>query len=165
MTTLIELPRVGSLLPAICVSYEIEEDKLICGCCDEATNDDGIGGSANIGCCEDCDIKRMCKDCGTWDEEDEVWRCPDCQEEHEHQKHNDEPPGCETCKKPVWSNNDTWQIIHGCAVCQDCFDENEEAHKPETLQSFLNSDRFAELADGAEREWQEQLAEIAEGRK
>jgi hypothetical protein len=150
--------------------YE-EEDKPICGCCDEVLLNEGCGDNVNRGCCSDGDcnqeppIEALCGSCGTWDEEDEVWRCTDCQEQHEQQKHNDEPPGCETCKKPVWSNNDTWQIIHGCAVCQDCFDENEEAHKPETLQSFLNSDRFAELADGAEREWQEQLAEIAEGRK
>ena len=115
-----------------------EEDKPICGCCDEALLNEGCGDIVNRGCCSDgaCDkqIEALCGSCGTWDEEDEVWRCPDCQEEHEQQKHNDEPPACETCKKPVWSNNDTWQIIHGCAVCQDCFDENEEAHKPTPLE-------------------------------
>lgn len=38
----------------------------------------------------------------------------------------DKPPACETCTKPVWSNNDVYQKVHGFIVCQDCFDENEE---------------------------------------
>ena len=64
-----------------------EEDKPICGCCDEALLNEGCGDLVNRGCCSDgaCDkqIEALCGECGTWDEEDEVWRCPDCQEEHE----------------------------------------------------------------------------------
>jgi hypothetical protein len=108
-----------------------EEDKPICGCCDEELLNEGFGNMVNMGCCSDgrCahepQIEALCGDCGTWDEEDEVWRCPDCQEQHEAEKHNDDPPSCEKCKQPCWSNNDCWQMIDGCAVCQDCFDENE----------------------------------------
>ena len=39
-----------------------------------------------------------------------------------------DPLPCETCKKPAWSNNDAFQKVHGCIVCQDCFDEHEEEH-------------------------------------
>jgi hypothetical protein len=177
--------------------YE-EEDKPICGCCDEVLLNEGCGDNVNRGCCSDGDcnqeppIEALCGSCGTWDEEDQVWRCPDCQEEHEnekweddalvlelnhgncendgrHPKTNDEdwalfleafirpisysedkyrrlekrlqerchrnlvrgdPMPCETCTKPVWSNNDVFQKVHGCFVCQDCFDENEKAHEP-----------------------------------
>jgi hypothetical protein len=123
------------LIPCIkvwCQQMLSERGKSDCEVCYEKTRSDGCGRDANIGCCDDCHIRVMCKDCGTWDEDDEVWRCPDCQEEHEYEKQeerdNDEPPACQTCKKPCWSNNDGWQIIHGCAVCQDCFDEHEEEH-------------------------------------
>jgi len=104
-----------------------------CGCCEEKLLNQGCGDIVNRGCCSDgaCGheppIEALCGSCGTWDEEDEVWRCPDCQEEHENQS----APPCEICKKPVWSNNDVYQKIHDCIVCQDCFDENEEAHKKE----------------------------------
>jgi hypothetical protein len=107
------------------------DDGGVCGCCDQRVENSGFGSSVNQGCCSDgaCGhepkIEVLCGDCGTWDEEDEVWRCPDCQEEHEAAA---QP--CETCKKPVWSNNDVYQKVHGCIVCQDCFDENEEAHEP-----------------------------------
>lgn len=47
------------------------------------------------------------------------------------EEEEDEPPACETCTKPVWSNNDVYQKVHDCIVCQDCFDENEKAHEDE----------------------------------
>ena len=222
-TSVIQLKKVGSLLPALSVDFEQllehlkelkkedpekyaemnalfnscraaeeedEEEEPDCGVCYEKTRSDGRGRDANIGCCDGCHIRVMCKDCGVWDEDDEVWRCPDCQEEHEneiweddalvlelnhgncendgrHPKTNDEdwalflesfirplsyseekyrrlekrlqerahhimvrndPLPCETCKKPVWSNNDVFQKVHGCIVCQDCFDEHEKEH-------------------------------------
>ena len=113
---------------------EDKDDESECADCDicgtEVTNSGGFGdGRVHVGCCTDgrCPhtVEIMCGNCGTWDEEDEVWRCPDCQEQHEAEKHNDDPPSCEKCKQPCWSNNDCWQMIDGCAVCQDCFDENE----------------------------------------
>ena len=118
-----------------------EEDKLICGCCDEELRGTGFSNMVNMGCCSDgrCEhepqIEVLCGECGTWDEEDEVWRCPDCQEEHEEKLRihriliRGDPLPCETCKKPVWSNNDVYQKVHDCIVCQDCFDENEKAHE------------------------------------
>jgi len=125
-----------------CQDCQEQYDLLICGCCDERVENSGFGSSVNQGCCSDgaCGhepkIEVLCGDCGTWDEEDEVWRCPDCQEEHEEHLRihriliRGDPLPCETCKKPVWSNNDVYQKIHDCIVCQDCFDENEKAHEP-----------------------------------
>ena len=46
----------------------------------------------------------------------------------EEEDEEEEPPACQTCKKPCWSNNDGWQMIHGCVVCQDCFDEHEKEY-------------------------------------
>lgn len=75
-----------------------------CGCCEEKLLNQGCGDIVNRGCCSDgrCahepPIEALCGSCGTWDEEDEVWRCPDCQEKHEE----DEEEGC------------------GCGVCSRC---------------------------------------------
>ena len=161
-TSVIQLKKVGSLLPALSVDFEQllehlkelkkedpekyaemnalfnscraaeeedEEEEPDCGVCYEKTRSDGRGRDANIGCCDGCHIRVMCKDCGVWDEEEEVWRCPDCQDYHENQKHDKQPPACQTCKKPCWSDDDEVQfVIHGCAVCKECFDEHEEEH-------------------------------------
>jgi hypothetical protein len=60
-----------------------------CDCCGEWLLNQGWGKMVNRGCCSDgaCGheppIEALCGECGTWDEEDEVWRCPDCQEEHD----------------------------------------------------------------------------------
>ena len=104
-----------------------------CDCCGESLLNQGCGKMVNRGCCSNGDCARgveaLCGECGTWDEEDEVWRCPDCQDYHENQKHDKQPPACQTCKKPCWSDDDEVQfVIHGCAVCKECFDEHEEEH-------------------------------------
>jgi len=98
------------------IEMAAEEDKPICGCCDEPTNPDGYGSTANVGCCEDCDIRVMCKDCGLWDEEDEVWRCPDCQEEHDENKEAHEEDGyCPICNKLTNTKNSC--CSRTCCVC------------------------------------------------
>jgi len=74
-----------------CPDCQEQYDLLICGCCDQRVEEDGSGNMVNQGCCSDgrCEhepkIEVLCGECGTWDEEDEVWRCPDCQEEHEEE--------------------------------------------------------------------------------
>jgi hypothetical protein len=74
---------------------------------------------------------RKCGECGVSTSGRKIrglWNntlCEKCGEEDVE----DDPPSCETCKKPVWSNNDVYQKVHNCIVCQDCFDENEKAHE------------------------------------
>ena len=71
-----------------------------CGCCGDKTLNQGCGKKVNHGCCSDGDcnqdppIEALCGECGTWDEEDEVWRCPDCQEEEDGR-----PQKCDRCDK------------------------------------------------------------------
>jgi len=89
---------------------------LMCGACAEPTRADGIGKSANIGCCEDCDIRVMCKDCGTWDEEQEIWRCPDCQEQYDLLI-------CGCCDQRVADSGCGDMVNHGC--CSDGRCEHE----------------------------------------
>lgn len=125
------------------IEMAAEEDQPDCEVCHEKTLSDCR--HENVGCCDGCHIRVMCQDCGMFDEEEKVWRCPDCQE-----KHNDEPPACQTCKKPCWSNNDGWQMIHGCVVCQDCFDEHEKEHALEKKTRFIPRFNFS-YADGDER--------------
>ena len=66
------------------------------------------------------------------------------------EEEEDEPPACETCTKPVWSNNDVYQKVHDCIVCQDCFDENEKAHKPNYGGRVVPRFNF-QFSDGDER--------------
>ena len=64
-------------------------DISVCDVCDAppacecGEDDDG----RIVGCCNDGDCPKnidvMCQECGTWDEKDAVWRCPDCQEAFE----------------------------------------------------------------------------------
>lgn len=53
-----------------------------CGVCCEDVSDE-----QNVGCCRDGEcpntVEVMCRDCGTWDKKEEVWRCEICQAEHE----------------------------------------------------------------------------------
>jgi hypothetical protein len=122
----------------------------------------------------------LCGECGYYDDEDGVVICTTCKEDKEEEE-EEEGCGCGVCSRCVaddtcaaqCGDKGTITVVGkdgtNSLVCKDCCawfkTQNEEAHKPKTLQSFLTSDRFAELAEGAEREWQEQLAEIAEGRK
>jgi len=112
-TSVIDLPRVGCLLPTLIIEMELP---LMCGACAEPTRADGIGKSANIGCCEDCDIRVMCKDCGTWDEEQEIWRCPDCQEEYDLLI-------CGCCDQRVEEDGSGNMVNQGC--CSDGRCEHE----------------------------------------
>ena len=69
----------------ICEDCDVYE----CDCCQEKIVDFGQDKRANRGSCSDGNCKHeppvesLCGQCGTWDEDDQVWRCPDCQEEHE----------------------------------------------------------------------------------
>jgi hypothetical protein len=41
-----------------------------------------VNDMANMGCCEgglsSCQVYVLCQDCGTWNEEEEEWYCPSC---------------------------------------------------------------------------------------
>ena len=66
----------------ICLDCYVEHEDNICDCCGCLVDEEEM-----MGCCQDgnCgfDVEHLCKECGTWDKEEEVWRCPQCQEEHE----------------------------------------------------------------------------------
>ncbi len=53
---------------------EEEDDAAFCQFCDE---DDKY---KIAGCCDNCphNVENMCLDCGTWYDNEGVWRCPDC---------------------------------------------------------------------------------------
>ena len=138
-----------------CQDCQEQYDLLICGCCNQRVKQDGCGDMVNHGCCSDgaCDqepkIEILCGECGTWDEEEQVWRCPDCQEEAEEHVRNTEHSvrPCETCDKTAWRKSrgatkadDVFQKVHGCIVCQDCFEENKKEELPPgrvTLEMLL----------------------------
>lgn len=60
---------------------EIESDAE-CECCTDYYHESQIVGSCNDGNCP-YTIDNMCKYCGVWDEEKEIWLCPKCQEDEE----------------------------------------------------------------------------------
>jgi hypothetical protein len=74
----------------------------------------------------------MCKDCGTWDEEDEVWRCPDCQEQHEAKVEWEKREKC-PCGLTLSDDNMELEKVHDVRLCEGCFEENKKAHEEEEL--------------------------------
>jgi len=162
-TSVIDLPRVGCLLPTLiiemveqrgkcedcsvklsgddegdkCQDCQEQYDLLICGCCNQRVKQDGCGDMVNHGCCSDgaCDqepkIEVLCGECGTWDEEDEVWRCPECQEEHEEEEWEKR----EKCPCGLTLSDDDMALekVHDVRLCEGCFEENKKAHEEEEL--------------------------------
>jgi len=106
-----------------------------CGCCDEKTLNQGCGKMVNRGCCSDGDcnqdppIEALCGECGTWDEEDEVWRCPDCQEEHEAEIEWEKREKC-PCGLTLSDDDMELEKVHDVRLCEGCFEENKKDHEP-----------------------------------
>ena len=115
---------------------EEEEDKPICGCCDEALLNEGWGKMVNRGCCSDgkCGheppIEALCGECGTWDEEDEVWRCPECQEDIEYDR-AEEDEGAEEQTKPdivFIPSLEVMTVEEQIKMCGETFDQRQTRH-------------------------------------
>jgi len=137
-----------------------EEDKPICGCCDEALLNDGCGMMVNRGCCSDgdCDkqIEALCGECGTWDEEDQVWRCPDCQEKHEN---NDYCPACnELTNTKNYCGSRTCCVCLEMTFCEKCVKDYEDkdcSHEWKTHCVCVKCAGDYKKEDKHEAEWEE----------
>ena len=76
-----------------------DDEGYVCDCCQEKIVDFGQDKRANRGSCSDGNCKHeppvesLCGQCGTWDEDNQVWRCPDCQEENDDDEKEPEPDG------------------------------------------------------------------------
>ena len=75
----------------------VEGEIAVCDCCSDTHKKEHLVGQCLDGKCPDS-VDSLCKDCGTWDAEAEVWRCPDCQEKHVGDEDNDNGVRCSRCK-------------------------------------------------------------------
>ena len=64
-----------------CPSDQDCECGVDCDICNDEYSDEHIVGCCNNGSCPH-NVENLCKKCGNWDEKEEVWRCPSCNETH-----------------------------------------------------------------------------------
>ena len=111
------------------------DEIVTCECCKE-----DIEQNYNMGCCKDGDcphkVEVMCRDCGTWDEEEEVWICADCV---------DVKQDCDKCGTPT----DEHRIYTlPCGIwCKACLDDHNACKCEPCKKEYGHEDDCEDCAE------------------
>ena len=106
---------------AIMTLYYDDQTHSICNCCSDTHYNTHIVGQCRDGCC-DHGVDIMCDGCGTWDEEEGVWRCEACQDAHEEEEEEDDVHKCAVCHEKQDKGYSTCCEECGLLTCEDCLE-------------------------------------------